>query len=167
MGFSCCNFRKRKLKVWSKNTEDSWSCKRGQDKCILIDRALRINLTKLIRCDTEEQMKDRDFCRNIYVNAWQWQPMHTALMWVAFNILQGIVPMRVVKDEVHQDQAGSLVPKWFSGAQAPTIQCKACTTTSCLGAYNSIQYNACTATRCSGAYNTIQYNTRLGLRPGA
>ena len=35
---------------------------------------------------------------------------------------QGIVPMRVVKDEVHQDQAGSLVPKWFSGAQAPTIQ---------------------------------------------
>ena len=38
---------------------------------------------------------------------------------------QGILPMRVVKDEVHQDQAGSLVPKWFSGAQAPTIQCNA------------------------------------------
>ena len=30
--------------------------------------------------------------------------------------------MRVVKDEVQQDQAESLVPKWFSGAQAPTIQ---------------------------------------------
>ena len=88
----------------------------------------------------------------------------------------------VVKDEVQQDKAGSLVPKWFSGAQAPTIHCKACTTTSCSGAYNTIQYNGCTATRCSGAYlqyNTIQclyckqvlrrlqYNTMLGLRPGA
>ena len=78
--------------MWSKNTEDSWSCKRGQDKCSrciwsLIDRALKMNLTKLIRRDTGEQMKDRDLCNNIYVNAWQRQPIHTVLMWVAFNIL--------------------------------------------------------------------------------
>ena len=144
--------------MWSKNTEDSWSCKQGQDKCSrciwsLIDRALKMNLTKLIRRDTGEQMKDRDLCNNIYICKCMAATTNTYSTYVGcFQYFaqrwQDILPICVVKDEVHQDQAGSLVPKWFSGAQAPTIQCKACTTTNCSGAYNLIQCNACTATRC-------------------
>ena len=89
-GFSCWNFRKRK-RVWSENTEHLWSCTItwDRDKCRCMDpnwQSLKRTWQTHMAAKLEEKWNIWT-STGTYVNAWQRQPIHTVLMWVAFNIL--------------------------------------------------------------------------------
>ena len=160
MGFSCCNFRKRK-KAWSENTEHLWSCTWDRDKCRCMGRDWQ-SLKRTWQTDMTAQLEKKWniwTSTGTYVNAWQRQPAHLTLLWVAFNILlrvdKALYQCVLSKTKSTRTRQGPLSPNGSQvlrrlqyntmlllqpGAQAPTIQYIAYISTSRrLDAYNTIQ----------------------------